>query len=84
MVGVVAAIAARLFTTHWVTGWTSLFLAVLFLGGVQLVCLGIFGEYLGRIYGETKHRPLYVVRERVGFRSSGPVPSSRVLSIGVE
>lgn len=50
-----------------VKGWSSTVIAVLFIGGVQLVCLGIIGEYVGRIYGETKRRPLYVVRERMGF-----------------
>lgn len=75
MIGVLAALLLRIFTQHWITGWTSLFLAILFLGGVQLVCLGIFGEYLGRIYGETKHRPLYVVREKLGFKSSLPASS---------
>ena len=50
-----------------VKGWTSTMFAVLFIGGVQLICMGIIGEYIGRIYGESKHRPLYVVRERLGF-----------------
>jgi dolichol-phosphate mannosyltransferase len=50
-----------------VTGWTLLFIAVLFLGGVQLVFLGVIGEYLGRVYGEVKRRPLYLVKERLGF-----------------
>jgi dolichol-phosphate mannosyltransferase len=72
MIGVVTAIILRLFTNYWITGWTSLFLAILFLGGVQLICLGIFGEYLGRIYGEAQHRPLYFVRERFGFRNTIP------------
>jgi polyisoprenyl-phosphate glycosyltransferase len=50
-----------------VRGWTSTMFAVLFIGGVQLICMGIIGEYIGRIYGEAKHRPLYVVRETLGF-----------------
>ena len=48
-------------------GWTSLFVATLFLGGVQLLSLGIIGEYVGRLYGEAKRRPLYLVRETLGF-----------------
>ncbi len=50
-----------------IKGWTSILIAVLFIGGAQLVCLGIIGEYIGRIYGESKRRPLYVVREIMGF-----------------
>lgn len=42
-------------------GWASLMVAVVFLGGVQLLCLGIIGEYLGRVYDEVKARPLYVL-----------------------
>jgi len=50
-----------------VSGWTSLVLTLLVLGGIQLFSLGIVGEYLYRIYDEVKGRPLYVVRRRVGF-----------------
>lgn len=50
-----------------VPGYASLMVAVLFLGGVQMVSLGILGEYLGRVYEEVKGRPLYLVRETVGI-----------------
>jgi dolichol-phosphate mannosyltransferase len=48
-------------------GFTTLVLFILFLGGVQLISVGILGEYIGRIYEEVKQRPLYIVREKVGF-----------------
>jgi hypothetical protein len=54
-------------TGNAVPGWASSTLGVLFLGAVQLLCLGVLGEYVGRIYEEVKHRPLYRVRgEAVG------------------
>jgi len=65
LVGIVYALVVRLFTASWVTGWAALFIAVLFIGGAQLISLGIIGEYVGRIYAETKRRPLYVVEERL-------------------
>jgi dolichol-phosphate mannosyltransferase len=48
-------------------GQATTLVAVLFLGGVQLLSLGVIGEYLGRIYDEVKARPLYVVRAKLGF-----------------
>lgn len=48
-------------------GYASLMVVVLFLGGVQLFCFGLMGEYIGRIYKEIKNRPLYVVERTLGF-----------------
>jgi polyisoprenyl-phosphate glycosyltransferase len=47
-------------------------IAVLFIGGVQLISVGILGAYIGRIYNEVKSRPLYIVQEYVGFDQLGP------------
>ena len=48
-------------------GWTSLVTVVLFLGGVQMLMIGILGEYVGRIHDQVKKRPLYVVQEKINF-----------------
>ena len=69
VLGVLYAFVLRIFADQVVPGWATLLIAVLFLGGVQLVSLGIIGEYIARIYGEVKERPLYLVRERIGFET---------------
>jgi dolichol-phosphate mannosyltransferase len=69
-----ASIAALIYVLHsWITGqtvqgWTSLMVIVLVIGSVQLISLGLFGEYLGRLYMESKQRPLYVVDEVRGAK----------------
>ncbi len=61
--GILYSLIVRIFTPHWVAGWATLILAVLFMGGVEMFCFGILGEYIGRIYTEIKQRPLFLVRE---------------------
>jgi polyisoprenyl-phosphate glycosyltransferase len=61
--GILYSLAVRIFTPHWVAGWATLILAVLFIGGVEMFCFGILGEYIGRIYTEIKQRPLFIIRE---------------------
>ncbi len=62
---IVVVLVLKLKGISW-PGYTSLMAAILFLGGVQLVMIGLLGEYLGRVYDEVKHRPLYLIQERVG------------------
>ena len=72
LLGIVYGVTMRLLTDRWVSGWAALFVAILFVGGIQLICLGVIGEYVGRVYGEVKRRPLYLVAERVGFENEAP------------
>ncbi len=61
------AIIHKLTGGYTVTGWTSMAVVVTFLGGMQLVVLGILGEYIGRVHEEVKGRPLYIIKELHGF-----------------
>ena len=81
VLGIIYAFVTRLMTNSWVPGWAAMFVAVLFVGGIQLLSLGAIGEYVGRIYSEAKARPLYIVAERLGFapmesKSRAPLISS--------
>ena len=67
---ILVVIAARLSGNQAFAGQATTLVMVLFLGGVQLISLGIIGEYLGRIYDEVRGRPLYVVNEAVGFEET--------------
>ena len=72
--GVVFTLAQKLFASQFAkiglapgAGFPTIVISILFLGGVQLICLGILGEYIGRIYDEVKGRPLWVIRESAGL-----------------
>jgi hypothetical protein len=62
----------RLFTTRAVPGWTSTLLPIYLLGGIQILCVGIIGEYLGKVYQETKARPRYIIEKVVQAPESQP------------
>ncbi len=79
MVGMIVAVILRLTTGRALLGQATTLVAVLFLGGIQLIFLGIIGEYLGRIYDEVKARPLYVVAETLGFEEEKAGPRVRAV-----
>ncbi len=74
ILGIIVAVILRLFGHAALQGQATTLVSVLFLGGVQLIFLGIIGEYLGRIYDEVKGRPLYIVSETLGMAAE-PEPT---------
>ncbi len=79
--GMLYAIVARILTDSWVPGWAALFVAVMFLGGIQLLALGIMGEYIGRIFMQSKARPLYVLQEHLVARVEHEFSSSTLIAL---
>jgi len=66
LIGLVS-IVLKIFDVYTISGWASLIVVFTFLGGTQLVVIGIIGEYVGRIYDEVRQRPLYLIREKRGI-----------------
>ena len=64
--GIILLVRTLMYGTD-VPGYASTMVAVIFMGGIQLLVLGIIGEYLGRLYSEAKQRPLYIVDSALGF-----------------
>lgn len=64
LVGMVFVVVRRLLLGDPVAGWASLVTIMLFIGGIQLLCLGIIGKYIAKIFLETKKRPVYIVKEK--------------------
>lgn len=72
LLGIVVTIVLRLSGSLFFLGQATTLVSVLFLGGIQLIVLGIIGEYLGRIYDEVKGRPLYIIAHAYGFVETAP------------
>lgn len=71
VVAIIVTILIKIFG-FTVSGWSSMFVAIFFMGGVQLLCLGVIGEYIGKIYNETKARPRFIISET----TDGTAPQS--------
>jgi len=79
LLGLAYGVLKIFYSTTFGPGWTSLIVSIFFIGGVQLMFLGILGEYVGRIFLEVQNRPVYLVDYELGFRAPGqpPIPRER-------
>ena len=91
LLGVVFVFVQRVFSDWFASigmgpapGFATIVISILFLGGVQLICLGILGEYLGRIYDEVKGRPRWIVQEAIGFERPPPSPGNPLVAPGTQ
>jgi len=78
LLGILYSLFVRIFTHNWVSGWATLFIAMLLMGGLQMISIGIVGEYVGRIYTEAKQRPLYLARSVLQRRAAIGEPDSEL------
>lgn len=67
LISIFVLVYLRLFTTLAIPGWTSIMITIVFFGSIQLIFIGILGEYVCRLYEEVKSRPLYIVKEKIGL-----------------
>ncbi len=67
--GITYAICLRIFfpNQYWVTGWATIFVSIMFFGGLQIFSIGILGEYLGKIFKEVQNRPQFILKEKVNL-----------------
>lgn len=70
VIGIIYAVIAKLFFTVTVPGWAMIAVSIFFMGGVQLLMLGVIGEYIGRIYSEVRDRPTYIVAEEISVKTN--------------
>jgi len=65
--GIYLVVASSFFHVQYVSGWASVLVSILFLGGIQLISIGILGEYIYRIFNEIKNRPLYIINKKLNI-----------------
>lgn len=70
-IGIAIVVSMKLFFKTAILGWASTISLILLMGGIQLICIGLQGEYISRIFNEVKKRPSYIIKDRIGFDNNG-------------